>query len=974
MLPEDFGIEPIGSPTDALSEMAETMPGMRIPPHNLQAEQSLLGALMLENSVWEQVADKVRETDFYRQEHQLIFRAIHILAEQDQPFDVITLAEALDKRKLLDDMGGMSYLAEIDRNTGSAANAAHYARIVRFNSVLRQLIRAGTGIADLAFDTKGRSESEILDAAEAKVFEIAEQLTRGGGFKSIEELLTVALHKIDELHQRDEPITGLPTGFIDFDMKTSGLQPADLIICAGRPSMGKCLAANSEILLADGRISSIEAIVQRRQAALLTLDERLRFRITQPSAFVDDGHKPVFRVTTRLGRVVETTATHPFLTMDGWQPLSELAVGDAVAVPRCLPVFGQRAMRDCEVKLLGYLIGDGCLTGPTPKLTNDNPEIQSDFIAAANAFGDVIGLLKQRPTRTADVCVVADRAAVRTRRQAFSSALREALQVSGCSQRQLALATGASPATVCYWLQGVSMPGAGLFDQIKRFFAHAQVAWFPGEHERAVKNGPNALTRWLMDLGLWGRDAHHKFIPEPVFALPKAQLALFLNRLFATDGWATRLASGQCQLGYASVSERLARQVQHLLLRFGVIAKLRHRCIRYEGGDRYAWQLDLTDADSIRTFANEIGIYSKETPLARVIETLEGKRSQTNVDLIPISVWERLRTAKGDESWSALAKRADLAGARNIHAGRRALSRRRLGKLAQALNDQALSDLASSELYWDSIVSIEAMGLCQVYDLTIPETHNFVANDICVHNTSFAMNMAENVAIKTGKGVAVFSMEMPGDALAMRMMSSLGQIDQHRVRTGKLNDEDWPRLTSAVTMLSQTPMYIDDTPALSPTDLRARVRRLQRDLKREEKELGMIVIDYLQLMQAPSEGENRATEISAISRSLKSLAKELHVPVVALSQLNRSLEQRPNKRQVMSDLRESGAIEQDADVIAFIYRDEVYNEDSPDKGVAEIIIAKQRNGPIGTVKLAFLGQFTKFENLAEDLYGDLGYQ
>ncbi|MGD8207223.1 MAG: replicative DNA helicase, partial [Thiohalocapsa sp.] len=193
------------------------------------------------------------------------------------------------------------------------------------------------------------------------------------------------------------------------------------------------------------------------------------------------------------------------------------------------------------------------------------------------------------------------------------------------------------------------------------------------------------------------------------------------------------------------------------------------------------------------------------------------------------------------------------------------------------------------------------------------------------------------------------------------------------VRTGRLTDEDWPRLTSAVTMLSQAPMYIDDTPALSPTELRARVRRLQREIKRGERELGLVVIDYLQLMQAPREGENRATEISAISRSLKSLAKELNVPVVALSQLNRSLEQRPNKRPVMSDLRESGAIEQDADLIVFIYRDEVYNEDSPDKGVAEIIIGKQRNGPIGTVRLAFLGQYTKFENLAEDLYGDVGY-
>ena len=460
------------------AEQREILEGLRVPPHNQQAEQSLLGALMLENSTWELVADKVRETDFYRHEHQLLFRALTLLADADQPFDVITVAEALDKRKLLDEIGGMDYLAEVDRNTASAANAVHYARIVRFNSVLRQLVKAGTDITDLAFDTQGRSEAEILDVAETKVFEIAEQLSRGGGFKPIEQLLKSAVDKIDELFHRDEPITGLPSGFTDFDMMTSGLQKADLIIVAGRPSMGK---------------------------------------------------------------------------------------------------------------------------------------------------------------------------------------------------------------------------------------------------------------------------------------------------------------------------------------------------------------------------------------------------------------------------------------------------------------------------------------------------------------TTFAMNMAENVAIKTGKGVAIFSMEMPGDALAMRMMSSLGQIDQHRVRTGKLTDEDWPRLTSAVTMLSQAPMYIDDTPAMTPTEVRARVRRLQREIKRDEKELGMIVLDYLQLMQAPGNDENRATEISAISRSLKALAKEINVPVVALSQLNRSLEQRPNKRPVMSDLRESGAIEQDADLIVFIYRDEVYNDDSPDKGVAEIIIGKQRNGPIGRIKPAFLGHYTKFENLAEDLYGDGGY-
>jgi replicative DNA helicase len=230
------------------------------------------------------------------------------------------------------------------------------------------------------------------------------------------------------------------------------------------------------------------------------------------------------------------------------------------------------------------------------------------------------------------------------------------------------------------------------------------------------------------------------------------------------------------------------------------------------------------------------------------------------------------------------------------------------------------------------------------------------------------MNIAENAAIRGKKPVAVFSMEMPGEQLAMRMLSSLGRIDQHRIRTGKLDDDDWPRLTSAVGILAEAPMYIDDSPALTPTELRARARRLARD---HEHGLGLIVIDYLQLMQVTGAGrENRATEISEISRSLKALAKELHVPVIALSQLNRSLEQRPNKRPVMSDLRESGAIEQDADVIVFIYRDEVYNSESDDKGTAEIIIGKQRNGPIGTVRLTFLGQYTRFENHASGGYGE----
>ncbi|MHB0992610.1 MAG: replicative DNA helicase [Burkholderiales bacterium] len=241
-----------------------------------------------------------------------------------------------------------------------------------------------------------------------------------------------------------------------------------------------------------------------------------------------------------------------------------------------------------------------------------------------------------------------------------------------------------------------------------------------------------------------------------------------------------------------------------------------------------------------------------------------------------------------------------------------------------------------------------------------------VAGRPSMGKTAFSINMGENIAIDSGLPVAIFSMEMGGAQLVMRMLGSIGRLDQHKVRTGQLQDDDWQKLTYAVGKLNDAPIFIDETPALNALELRARSRRLHRQCGK----LGLIIIDYLQLMSSVTSGENRATEISEISRSLKSLAKELQVPIVALSQLNRSLEQRPNKRPVMSDLRESGAIEQDADVILFIYRDEVYNPDSQDKGSAEIIIGKQRNGPIGMVRLTFLGEHTRFENYASGNTGN----
>ena len=452
------------------SSQSGDLAAMRVPPHSREAEQSLLGGLMLDEASWEVVADQVTEDDFYFSAHRLIFRALAHLAEAAQPRDVVTVSEWLQRDAALDGVGGLAYLGTLARDTPSAANVGAYAAIVRGRSVLRQLIRVGTDIAQSGYEPQGREVPELIDAAERQVFQIAEAgLRHKQGFVPIRRLLAETLDKIDTLFQSDNPITGLSTGLVDFDEKTAGLQAGDLVVIAGRPSMGK---------------------------------------------------------------------------------------------------------------------------------------------------------------------------------------------------------------------------------------------------------------------------------------------------------------------------------------------------------------------------------------------------------------------------------------------------------------------------------------------------------------TSFAMNLAEHAAIRDKVPTAIFSMEMPGQQLAMRMISSLGRIDQSRVRTGRLADTDWPRITSAATLIAEAPMFIDDSPALSPTEIRARARRLKR-----EHGLGLIVVDYLQLMQIPGNQETRASEIAEISRSLKALAKELSVPVIALSQLNRNLEQRPNKRPVMSDLRESGGIEQDADLIIFIYRDEVYNAESPDKGSAEIIIAKQRNGPTGMVRLTFLGQYTRFENFASDDFG-----
>jgi replicative DNA helicase len=952
----------------------------RVPPHSIEAEMAVLGSMLLSSDA---VADVVKIVGkpqvelgfFYHPAHRVIFEAICDLWDGRQPVDIVTVVQKLHDRGQLEEAGGRVYVANLMNCVATAANVNHYLEIAREKFCLRRLITVCTDVVQRSFEQQ-EDVNALLDQTEQGIFDLNSDRDSAAA-KGMKELTKQTMEVVTDLIQRKGALTGLPTGFKDLDRLTSGLQRQEMFIIAARPSMGKCLSADSEIVLSNGSVATIENVCARRNARLLSLNEDLRFSMTVPSAYVDDGIKPVFRVTTRLGRQVESTLPHPFLTLDGWRRLEHLRVGDKIAVPRIVPVFGNQAMRECEIKLLAYLIGDGSLTGVTARFTNSNQRLLSEFEEAVADFGGIRATTNtSRGTRAPTVRVASDGEEIQAERKSFGNRLKGALAARGVSARRVAHSLGVSPASVTQWTQGQCAPKPETFSRLGALLEVEPQSLSPRGAAAPSKNAQNALTRWLNELGIFGKDAHAKFIPTPIFTLPRAQLALFLNRLFATDGWATRLKSGQPQLGYCTVSERLARQLQHLLLRFGVIAALRQKRVRYQGGVRVAWQLDITEQQSIQAFISSIGIFGKENALDRVSESLTKRTQKANRDLIPVGVWGRIAAAKGNESWSSFAKRAGIRGHTNIHVGKRALSRQRLAQLAEAADDEELRHLADSEVYWDEIISIEPSGLKQVYDLTIPQSHNFVANDICVHNTALAMNIAEHVAMdyewtdtegkaRRGAPVGVFSLEMSAQQLVMRLLCARARVNLRKLRDGFASKQEAAELASVAGQLFNAPIFVDDTAALDIFQLRTRARRMKQQYGIE-----LFVIDYLQLLRSENrKAENRQQEVAYISAGIKALAKELNVPVIVLSQLNRMPDQREGGKPRLSDLRESGALEQDADVVALLVRDDKYVEDDKkeqERGKATLRIEKQRNGPTGNVKLTFQDEITRFVDRAPD--------
>lgn len=478
------------------------------------------------------------------------------------------------------------------------------------------------------------------------------------------------------------------------------------------------------------------------------------------------------------------------------------------------------------------------------------------------------------------------------------------------------------------------------------------------------RSRPNPVAELLRTHGLMGLRSGEKFVPDAIFGLDDEQIARFLGVMYACDGH-VYCSEKLAQVGYTTISERLAHDVQHLLLRLGIVATIRtlKRPV-YDGTDKIAREIRITSQAGMRRFCELISVPGKEEKQAQVLEHLGAAPRMTNTDTIPPEIWEDVLLAKGERPWADVSEVTGRPRNHNWHVGKRSPSRGLLAELAEATASPALEELADSDIWWDEVASVEYVGEEETYDLDVPGLRNFVADDIIVHNSAIVANIAENVAVKRGMPVAFFSLEMSEVELAQRFIACRARISGDKLRKGQVAQKDWPKVVRACNELEEAPLWFDDSSDLGLLDLRAKARRLHAQTQ-DQGGLGLVILDYLQLMRADDPRANRVEQVGQMSRGLKILARELEVPVLAISQLSRAPEQRTPAKPMLSDLRESGSIEQDADVVAFLYREDYYRdpEDEPD-GLADVIIAKHRNGPIGSPKLVFLDRFPKFADFS----------
>jgi replicative DNA helicase len=784
----------------------------RVPPHNIEAEESVLGSMLLSKDAIAEVLELLREDDFYRPAHRTVFHSVLELYGHGDAVDAITVAEELRRNGALVDIGGAPFLHTLVASVPTAANATYYARIVKEAGVLRRLIDAGTQIVQLGFETPQDTESAV-DRAESLVYQVAQgRVTED--YHSLRDVLTGTLEAIERLHEDHREITGVPTGFADLDRLTSGLQPANLVIVAARPAVGKALAVDTPLPTPTGWTTMGDVAVGDQ---LIGADGRP----TTVVAATEVLHgRPCYEVEFSDGTVIVADAQHQWLTET------------------------RASRKSAWAATRGYNRTRTQRTLPSVRTTEE-------LLATLRCNGSERRL---------------NHAVVNTRPLDLPA-------------QKLPL----PPYALGVWLGDGHAAGARITTADPEIIVHLEAdgLWVvPGDRSYSLRlpqrrNHHGTVQGMLRTLGVLG----NKHIPMAYLRASEAQRRLLLAGLVDTDG--TVAASGAVQ--FSVTSRRLAEETRELIVGLGYRCSMTTKPVKGRtAASSTAYTLTFSTTDEVFRLERKRLLHKERRGPGRT-----GKRLITAVRPVP----------------SVPVRCVEVDSADHLY-------------------------LASRSM-------------------------------VPTHNSTLGLDVARHAAVRAGVPTVVFSLEMSKTELVQRLMCAECTVDMQRLRTGRMEESDWTRLTRSLGKLADAPLFIDDSPGTTMMEIRAKCRRLK-----QRHGLGLVVVDYLQLMQPSKRFENRQQEVSEISRSLKLLAKELDVPVMAISQLSRQTESRSDRRPMLSDLRESGALEQDSDVVLFIYRDELYDPESARKGEADLILAKHRNGPTDTVTVTFQGQYSRFAPMA----------
>jgi replicative DNA helicase len=814
----------------------------RVPPHNIEAEESVLGSMLMSKDAIAEALELLSEEDFYRPAHRTVFRTVLELYAKGQAVDAVTVSEHLRRDGVLQDIGGAPFLFTLVSGVPTAANAGYYGRIVKEAGTLRRLIDVGTRIVQLGFETPQDAERAV-DHAESLVYQVAQGRV-SEDYQSLREVLTPAVEAIDRLHNDHREITGIPTGFPLLDRVTSGLQNSNLIILAARPAVGKALAVDTPLPTPTGWTTMGEVAVGD---LLVGADGRP----TTVTAATEVMHgRPCYEVEFSDGTVIAADAQHQWLTETRASRTSAWAAARGYNRARAQRILPQ--VKTTE-EILATLRCNGAERRLNHAVANTRPldlperELPLPPYALGAWLGDGHTASARITTADPEIIVYLEADGLR------------AVPGRGLLY-YLHLPEG--PPIVSPPLPPPTCPDCGEPSSGLRQCQECR-------HHHGTVQGI------LRSLGILG----NKHVPAVYLRASEAQRRSLLAGLLDTDGTVTN--SGAVQ--FSVTSRRLAEDVRELIVSLGYRCSLSRK--RVEG---------RTEASSTA--------YTITFSTTDEVFRLERKR-----------LVHKERRGPG-------------------RTGRRYLT--------------AVRPVASVPVRCVEVDSSDHLYLAS-------------RSMVPTHNSTLGLDFARHAAVREQIPTVVFSLEMSKTELVQRLLCAECSVDMQRLRTGRMEDSDWSRMTRSLGKLAEAPLFIDDSASITMMEIRAKCRRLK-----QRHGLGLVIVDYLQLMQPTKRFDNRQQEVSEISRSLKLLAKELEVPVIAVSQLSRQTEARSDRRPMLSDLRESGALEQDSDVVLFIYRDELYDPESPRKGEADLILAKHRNGPTDTVAVTFQGQYSRFAPMA----------